>query len=113
MELKLLSRFISFLKTSILIVSLCFGCNSFAFDYKEDDKQKHIGATAVMSAGTYIILRENKMGKFKSGLLAFLLTMAVAHVKEDYFDDTYNSEDMQANAVGSAAGVMIPLVFTF
>ncbi len=98
---------------STLVITLVFGFNTFAFDYNERDKKIHMGATTVLSAGTYMILRENKVGKIKSGLLAFLLTMAVAHVKEDYFDDTYNKEDMEANAVGSAAGVIIPIIFTF
>ena len=83
------------------------------FDYEESDKKKHMAATAVLSTGTYLILRENKMSRFKAGALAFIFTMAMAYVKEDYFDETYSDDDMRANAVGSAAGVIIPIVFTF
>jgi len=97
----------------LLILTLVFSPTSYAFDYEEEDKQKHIIATSVLSAGTYTLLRSNEVGKYKSAVFAFLLTMAVAHVKEDFFDATYNTEDLEANAIGSAVGIMIPLVFTF
>ena len=113
MELSLFAKFILISKITIVAIVLSFSCNSFAFDYKESDKQLHLGATALMSSGTYLLLRQKKYSRFKASTVAFIFSIAVAHLKEDYIDTTYNQEDMEANAVGSAIGIMIPLVFTF
>lgn len=117
MEIQLVRKSLLFFKTLILICVCSIGTNIYAldlgFDHTESDKKKHMAATAVLSTGTYLILRENKMSRFKAGALAFMFTMAMAYVKEDYFDETYSDNDMKANAVGSAVGVIIPIVFTF
>jgi hypothetical protein len=44
--------------------------------------------------------------------MSFTLAMAVGHIKETN-DPFYDSEDMEANAVGAAAGILIPVSFTF
>ena len=102
-----------YFKLMIFIIFIVFSVNTYAFDYKEPDKQKHMGVTAVVSLSTYLAFRQNNMTKLQAATLSFLLSMTIAHLKEDYIDEEYNREDMEANAVGSVIGVMIPIVFTF
>jgi hypothetical protein len=81
-------------------------------DYNQQDKQKHIQASAGISMISYGSLRSAKFGRVSSSLLALSLTMLVGHMKESS-DPIYDREDMQANALGATAGIMIPMSFTF
>ncbi len=99
------------LLVSVMVFSL--GTHALDFDYDDRDKQAHIAATAVISGVTYISFRSNNVDRLTSAVGAMMITMAFAFLKERYVDEDYSVEDMQANLVGSTAGVIIPMVFTF
>lgn len=84
---------------------------TWAADFAEPDKEKHIMVSAGISLASYSVFRAQKVNRVRSFLYSLALTLAVGHLKEST-DPYYDSEDMQANAVGSGI-MLIPLSLTF
>jgi hypothetical protein len=79
-------------------------CTQFAMvtDINEEDKSKHFQASAGISLASYSGFRAAKFGKVSSSVMSFSLTMLVGHIKETS-DRYYDSEDMEADAMGASA----------
>lgn len=78
----------------------------------ENDKVKHLSASAAISSGIYLASRENGASRFKASAAALALTLLVGAIKETQ-DVYFDQKDMQANAAGAAAGVLLPISFSF
>lgn len=80
-------------------------------DFRDQDKQKHFAACLAITTSSYYVYHyQFKVSKPKSLLLS--VAMAIGLVKEAT-DPTFSVADIQANAIGSAAGIIIPLSFDF
>ena len=103
------------LKFIAVIVSIFLSGQTSAFDLdvNDRDKQAHIAATALISGVTYVSLRSQNIDRLTSAVSAMMITMGFAFLKERFVDTTYDVTDMQANFIGSSAGVILPMVFTF
>ena len=96
----------------LLICGFFLTSTLHAADLSEEDKEKHMGASAGISMVSYGAFRAAKFGRLSSSLMSFTMAMAVGHLKETQ-DPIYDGEDMQANAVGATLGILIPVSFTF
>lgn len=82
-------------------------------DFRDQDKQKHFAACLAITTSSYYVYHyQFKVSKPKSLLLSVATAMAIGLVKEAT-DPTFSVPDIQANAIGSAAGIIIPLSFDF
>lgn len=96
-----------------LITVILFSQLTFAeVDYRETDKESHLYASGYISMISYGAFRSKRFGKISSSVISFSLTMLIGHLKESS-DPFYDKEDMEANALGASAGIIIPLSFTF
>ena len=97
----------------ILSIFLSHQALAFDLDINDSDKQAHIAATAIISGVTYVSLRSRNIDRLTSAVSAMMITMGFSFLKERFIDTTYDVTDMQANFIGSSAGVILPMVFTF
>lgn len=95
-----------------IILTLVFCSSAFAFDPNQEDKQKHMGVSAVIASATYAGAREYKYSRTASAFMSLALAALIGHNKEAT-DYQYDHEDMQANMIGASVGLMIPLSFDF
>lgn len=95
-----------------LFMALAVSSRGYGADLSEPDKEKHFAASAGIAMASYGTFRLAKYGKVASSLMSFSLTMLVGHIKEAT-DKKYDRLDMEANAAGASAGLMVPLSFTF
>ena len=100
------------LKLLISILLVFTSLNAYSFDINEEDKQKHFGVSATISAPVYMTARNAKWSRWESILVASLVSLSIGHMKE-LSDKKYDSQDMEANAAGTATGILIPLTFEF
>jgi hypothetical protein len=78
-----------------------------AVDFSETDKQKHVGASFLISTVAYAALRNSGRTSAEAALGAVALTLAVGMVKE-LSDSHVDREDLEADAIGAIAA---PLLF--
>lgn len=71
-----------------------------ALDLGQEDKQKHVGASAILNTTVYTTIRvTSKVSKTRAFLISSLITLAVGGAKE-LTDVKADREDMQANIIG-------------
>lgn len=101
------------LRALVAISLICLVVSpGLAADFGQADKQKHIGATAGISAVTYSVARRNSLSKTKSLLWAVGLSMGVGIAKE-LSDPTFDNEDLQADVIGACLGTFVSWSFEF
>ena len=88
-----------------LIIALCL--NSYAFDAKQDDKRKHVAASAAITAAVYATARYNDVDRTEAFLLAATTTIMIGVLKE-MTDDTYDNQDIDADGLGII--IMLPII---
>ncbi|MCB0377710.1 MAG: hypothetical protein KDD33_04395, partial [Bdellovibrionales bacterium] len=76
-----------------IVMTFCFASQGFAFDPNQEDKQKHMAASTVISMPTYLTMRSQNYSRFESASVAILLTLLVGHAKETS-DKRYDANDM-------------------
>ena len=102
----------------ILFIGLSTGfllapCMSGAVDFLQADKKKHFAASFAISAGTYVIARYYyERTWWESAFYGLGMSLTVGALAEA-IDETWDPEDMQANALGATSGLIIPLAFEF
>lgn len=102
------------MKTLLLFVLLFTStAKAESLDFRDEDKKKHFAACLAITTSSYYVYHyQFKASKGKSLLLSVATAMAIGLIKEAT-DPQFSVADMQANAVGAAAGIIIPLTFDF
>lgn len=93
-----------------ILIQLALVSSAWAFDPAQEDKQRHINASASIATASYSSMRVSGQSKTKSVIVSALVTLAVGHLKETG-DRFYDPQDMQANAAGASAGLLLPVSF--
>lgn len=98
----------------LILATLLIFSNQFTYatDFTEDDKKKHIFASAGIAVVSYSIYKRLEFSSWQATVMAFLTATAVGIVKEES-DKFRDNEDMEANLIGTSAGLLVPVVFDF
>ena len=89
------------LLVALLLTSSLFG-NSF---FKQDDKQQHMKATALIAFMSSVVYSELGYTPTEVFWMSLGTALAVGVVKE-LSDDEFSGQDMVANAIGGTVGAI-------
>lgn len=94
----------------MILVLLMLPGRVYAFDPRQDDKQKHMAASFALSSAVYAAARSQDRSRLEASIMAVGFTLLVGHSKE-HSDSFYDSEDMQANTFGAVLAPILWLEF--
>lgn len=101
------------IRSLVAVILITVSVNqSYAVDYRQEDKQKHLAATTGISSITYGISRGYKASKTKSFFLAMGVSLGVGVAKE-LSDPIVDEEDLQADLLGAVVGTLFSWTIDF
>lgn len=93
----------------VALIVLLTQSSAHALDLSEKDKQLHLGVCFSATVGTYGVLRAVGWNHKKSLWTGIFLSMAIGVAKE-ISDPKVDEQDLQADAIGTAVGAMVPII---
>lgn len=89
-----------------IVLCLLLAGPAHAFDPGQDDKQKHMAASFVISTVTFAAARNGGLSRAESTAAALIVTLAVGAFKETQ-DEFFDRQDMAANFAGAIAAPIL------
>lgn len=102
------------MKTILFLFTFILSSQALAVNFQEPDKKLHAGVSYGLTMGSYGILRSGgvKEPVMLSMLKAAAFSMSVGLAKE-MTDPRFDREDLEADAIGTGAGLLIPVSIQF